>query len=136
MNDLFKKSFFGFVSSVVVRRWEEIVLLVGLYGGLVFVLTELTERMKPGGGMSDGVSFFVTVGMVAFAVVLNMLVYGFSRSVAVVGCEPLLPVVLLKIGRRLFWRMVWVEIFLGLLTVLVFYTVFRVCRWIYAGKGG
>jgi len=120
MSDIFKKSFFGFVSCVVVRRWEEIVLLCGLYGGLVFVLSELTGRMKPGGGMSDGSAFFVTVVGVAFAVIVNMLVYGFLRSLAIVGCEPLAPVVLLKIGRRLFWRMVWVEIFLALLTVLVF----------------
>ena len=120
MNELFKKSFFGFVSSVVVRRWEELVLLAGLYGGLVFVLGELTERMKPGGGMSEGSAFFVMVVGVAFAVIVNMLIYGFLRSVAVVGCEPLAPVVLLKIGRQLFWRMFWVEMLLGLLLVLFF----------------
>lgn len=117
---LTKKPFSGFLFSLVSGRWQEIVLLSGLYGGLVFVMLEIGRMMEPGGGMNDGSAFFVTAGVVAFAVVLNMLVYGFLRSVVVVGCEPLDPVVLLKIGRQFFWRMFRVEILLTLFTMLFF----------------
>lgn len=120
MHDIFKKSFFEFVFSVVASRWQEIVLLVGLHGGLTFVLIELVGLAEPGGEMNDSVMFLAMAGSVAFAVILYMLVYGFLRSVALVGCEPLMPMVLLKLGRRLFFRMFRFEIILALLTVLVF----------------
>lgn len=124
MNELFKKSFFDFVFDVVSRRWDEILLLIGLHGGLVFVMLELTSRMEPdGSGMNEGAAFLIMTVGVAFAVIVNMLVYGFLRSVAAVGCERLQPITLLKIGRRMFWRMIWIEILLGLLTI-IFFTLF------------
>lgn len=120
MGDIFKKSFFGFVLSVVVSRWQEVVLLVGLLGGLMFVWFELVGLTEPSGEINNDLSVFVVAGCVAFGVIVFMLVCGFLRSVTLVGCEPLMPVVLLKVGRRLFFRIFHLEIILELLTILVF----------------
>ncbi len=104
--------------DILRSRRPEIVLIIVFQTGLLLLL----ERMIRLGGPEQpqlpavpGWALFVLgVGSMMMAIVWQMLYLGFLRTAALSGAEPQDPAVLVRTGRPFFWRILGVQIVVGL----------------------
>ena len=90
--------------EVIRTRWSEVLMIVVLQAGLYALIQRIGPRL--GATVTPGREFVLFVVSVAMLVIVEMVSFGFMATVPRHGrtrCEPLL---LLRIGRYFFWRLI------------------------------
>ncbi len=88
--------------AILKNRWPEVTLIIGL-SILLALSNKLFRIEEPGLAPAFFLPFFIFV--MALIVIWSMLNFGFQRTVYLEGDRHQPPMVLLKTGRRFFWRM-------------------------------
>jgi len=106
------------IGDIFKLRRPEITLVVVFQAGLMVLLDQIMLRsgMDPSrpATMPDWTMFVLGMGCMILAIVWQMLYLGFLRTAATDGAKPQEPSTLLRTGRPYFWRILGVQILLGL----------------------
>lgn len=106
------------LKDVLKSRRPEIVLIVVFQTALILLLQRMTLLGGPDQPQPPAVPgwalFVLGVGSMMMAIVWQMLYLGFLRTTALSGAEPQDPAVLVRTGRPFFWRILGVQIVVGL----------------------
>jgi hypothetical protein len=88
--------------EILKRRWPETALIVGLalFGSVGLELMGPSSYAEP-----SAAGVVILIGTIIFYVVQMMLHLGFVRTAYLEGDRPQEPMVLLRTGRRFFWRL-------------------------------
>jgi hypothetical protein len=98
-------------------RWQEVLLIVGLQGAGQFALMQVVQDANSTEAGKAELLPFAALLTVTFWVVAKMLSIGFARTSFTDGPMHYDPWMLLKIGYHYFWRIIGIELFIGMLTV-------------------
>lgn len=97
------------VKEILRHRRSEVIMLIGLFGGLAFLTAKMSqESASPQGLLAQmpmWAGFLLGVGLMIMIILVGMLFVGFLRSIV---HEPLVgrhPFELLALGRMLFWKL-------------------------------
>lgn len=97
------------VKEILLCRRSEVIMLIGLLGGLSFLTAKMSqESTSPQGLLAQmpmWAGFLLGVGLMIMIILVGMLLIGFLRSIV---HEPLVgrhPFELLALGRMLFWKL-------------------------------
>ena len=115
------------VLEILRRRWPEAVLVVGFHACVTFLMEQVLEQAELSSEevvVSEGKLFVMAVCTTAFGVIWLMLYMGFLATSYREGHKPQEPVVLLRIGRHFFWRMVRFQILFAFVYIFLSYLIF------------
>lgn len=97
------------VKEILRHRRSEVIMLIGLFGGLSFLTAKMSqESASPQGLLAQmpmWAGFLLGAGLMIMIILVGMLFVGFLRSLV---HEPLVarhPFELLGVGRMLFWKL-------------------------------
>ncbi len=89
--------------DILKSRWPEAIMVAGLQACcMLLVLDFQYTRRQP---LSFELSFLLGIIMALFGIISQMLLWGFLRTVAIGGAQPVEPKELLRTGRGYFWKM-------------------------------
>lgn len=99
----------GRLRQILINRWPELVMIVGLYSGSTILLMHLVSQFQQmetsGDQMPGGISFLLGLGSMSLFLILQMQMWGFLRTVACGSYEAHTPLDLLRTGTPFFWRL-------------------------------
>lgn len=111
------------------KRWPEMMLVVGFsvfavfllerYKAIVITVAKSSSNSDFISNLSETAAFWYSLGAMFFYMMWTMLFLGFLASLIVICQTPQEPAVLLKIGRRFFWRIMRFSIIYGSLWVIL-----------------
>lgn len=92
-------------------------MVAGLQACCVALLKDLQNVPQPQTDFAR--LFFLGVGAAIFSIISQMLFWGFLRSAAIEGIQPAEPMVLLRIGRKYFWKLLLFQLLLLPVVLLI-----------------
>ncbi len=106
------------VIQVIRARWPEVLMIVVLQTGLYLLIQRIGPRL--GATVTPGRELALFIATVAMLVIVQMVSVGFMATVPRYSGTRCEPVLLLRIGRYFFWRLIRFELlmFVFLLAVL------------------
>jgi hypothetical protein len=115
------------VLRIIKSRWTEVLLIVVLQAGLMYIFFQgflggsqnSEEILKSFESMPDTKLFGMTFGMTTLGVICYMLYLGFLATAYIDKDQPQQPAKLITVGRIFFWRMLRLQILLGLAAWLI-----------------
>jgi len=118
------------------KRWPEMMLIVGFCAFGIFLLERFNANLIAVDGdfnqLTGTPAFWYSLGGMVFGVLWIMFLLGFLVSITIKSQMALEPVVLLKIGRRYFWRLFRYFVIYGVLCIAITMVVFTaVARFLF-----
>ncbi|NLK41486.1 MAG: hypothetical protein GX298_05475 [Planctomycetes bacterium] len=111
------------IGEIFKVRLPEVTLVVVFQTGLMVLLDRVMVRSglhsSQPPAMPNWAMFVLGLGCMSLAIVWQMLYLGFLRTSATDGAAPQEPSTLLKTGRPYFWRILGVQIVIGLATWVI-----------------
>lgn len=97
--------------EIVKARWPEVLVVVCFQASCLFLIKDIGIINTQPEEYSFRV-FLLGVGLAAFSIISQMMLWGFLRTTAVSGTSAVQPGTLLVVGREYFWKLFVVQIIL------------------------
>ncbi|MGH2272205.1 hypothetical protein ACQ9LF_10435 [Anaerohalosphaeraceae bacterium U12dextr] len=107
------------IMDIVKSRWPELLMILGFHACALFLFGDIDLPQTPDEQQQfSGRQFLLGMGIAAMAIISQMMLWGFLRTVAVSQAQPIPPGQLLVAGRWYFWKLFAFQIILMLLLIL------------------
>jgi len=104
--------------EIIKSRWPEVVVVVVIQACCMFLFKDIgLINTRP--EEYSGRTLLLGIGLAAFSIVGQMMLWGFLRTTAVTGMTPIQPGMLLSIGRWYFWKLFLVQVALSFVLILI-----------------
>ncbi|HML75141.1 MAG TPA: hypothetical protein PKB02_11690 [Anaerohalosphaeraceae bacterium] len=106
--------------DIVKSRWPELLMILVFHACALFLFGDIEVPQTPDEQQQfSGAQFLLGMGIAGFCILGQMMLWGFLRTMAVSGIQPVPPGQLLVAGRWYFWKLFAFQIILVLLIFMV-----------------
>ncbi len=109
--------------EIIKKRWPEVVLIVFLQAGVMMLMEQVSATVEQeaagsrAGQPLQAIDFFLGFGTIAITIIEQMLYLGFLKTACTEGTAPREPGVILRIGRRYFWRILRFQLLIAVVYI-------------------
>lgn len=124
------------IMDIVKFRWPELLVLVMFHACCIFLVGDMQIDHSSAQEQSFSMpQFLMGIGLAAFSIIAQMLLWGFLRTTAVSGTQPIAPGYLLIAGRWYFWKLFVVQLLLFVLFFVLAVVFQLLLTTLFYGKG-
>ena len=128
------------VGEIIRRRWQEVVLVVGLQVGIAVLANEILRAWRDVMQANEavpsfGTGFVLGFGLIIISIVWQVLYLGFLATACHEGDKIQSPGYLVSVGKYFFWRFMRFEIAFGIVCGLLWMVILTIARQLFGFAG-